>query len=82
MDWFILINEEKLFDPHEILGEPDTNWQPDDLAFLSPSPVETYDGMYSGRFKHPVCLVVRWQFLSSFSSINFLCFPSTPWIPQ
>ncbi len=62
MDWFILINEEKLFDPHEILGEPDNNWLPDDLAYLSPSPVETYDGMYSGRFKYPVCLVVRCQF--------------------
>ena len=61
MDWFFLLNEEKQYEKHMVLGDADDNqlhWSTRDVEFPSISPVQTMDGIYSARFVNLACLVV------------------------
>ncbi len=61
MDWFILLNEERLFDPHEALGTPNSaehNWSTRDIVFPSISPVQSFDGTHAARLVNKACLLI------------------------
>ena len=62
MDWYILLNEERLFDPHVDLGTPDDlqlNFGNRDITFPSISPVQSFDGTHAARLIDNACLLVR-----------------------
>lgn len=61
MDWFFLLNEEKQYEKHMVLGDADDNqlhWSTRDVEFPNISPVQTMDGIHSARFVNLACLVV------------------------
>ncbi len=62
LDLYFLLNEEKIFEPHPILGNPDNDELHQgtrDVEFSLISPVQTFDGMYSTRLMEKACLQVQ-----------------------